>query len=123
VRRLDADGKRNAYGGNWNIGQAQRREWVQRVQLENRVLVYCCRTVVRELDRITSIVKDVSRQTVKHVMGLDTSFACLGPLTFLRSVRRCSGQQILCPALRTTEESPAVSWLPKKMGGPVAVCF
>jgi hypothetical protein len=50
VRRLDADGKLNAYGGNWNIGQAQRREWVQRVQLENRVLVYCRRTVVRELD-------------------------------------------------------------------------
>ena len=50
VRRLDADGKLKAYGRNWNIGQALRREWIQLVQLENRVLVYYCRTVVRELD-------------------------------------------------------------------------
>ena len=50
VRRLDADGKLKAYGRNWNIGQALRREWIQLVQLGNRVLVYYCRTVVRELD-------------------------------------------------------------------------
>ena len=35
---------------NWNIGQALRREWIQLVQLGNRVLVYYCRTVVCELD-------------------------------------------------------------------------
>jgi hypothetical protein len=50
VRRLDADGKLKAYGRNWNIGQALRREWIQLVRLENRALVYYCRTVVRELD-------------------------------------------------------------------------
>ncbi len=50
VRRLDAEGKLNAYGRNWNIGQALALEWVQLVELGNRVLVYYCRTVVRELN-------------------------------------------------------------------------
>src|SRR5450755_4799025 len=50
VRRLDADGKLNAFGRNWNIAQALRREWVQLVRLEERVLVFYCRTAVRELD-------------------------------------------------------------------------
>ena len=50
VRRLDRDGKLKAYGRNWNIGQALRREWVQLVRLQDRVLVYYCRTLVRELD-------------------------------------------------------------------------
>jgi transposase InsO family protein len=50
VRRLDADGKMNAFGRGWNIGQALRREWVQLVRLEDRVQVYYCRTLVRELD-------------------------------------------------------------------------
>ena len=50
VRRLDRDGKLNAYGRNWNISQALRREWVQLVRLQDRVLVYYCRTLVRELD-------------------------------------------------------------------------
>jgi len=50
VRRLDGDGKLNFQGRNWNIGQALRREWVQLVRLDNRVLVYYCRTLVRALD-------------------------------------------------------------------------
>ena len=50
VRRLDHDGKLKAYGRNWNISQALRREWVQLVRLQDRVLVYYCRTLVRELD-------------------------------------------------------------------------
>ncbi len=50
VRRLDADGKMNAFGRSWNIGQGLRREWVQLLRLEHRVQVYYCRTLVRELD-------------------------------------------------------------------------
>ncbi len=50
VRRLDADGKMNAFGRGWNIGQGLRREWVQLLRLEDRVQVYYCRTLVRELD-------------------------------------------------------------------------
>jgi integrase-like protein len=82
VRRLDRDGKLKAYGHNWNIGQALRREWVQLVRLQDRVLVYYCRTLVRELDHGLSFqpetVKDVSRQSVKHVLRLDTKPAWLG---------------------------------------------
>ncbi len=50
VRRLDGDGKLNVFGQHWNIAQALRREWVQLVRLEDRVLVYYCRTLIRELD-------------------------------------------------------------------------
>ena len=66
VRRLDGDGKLKAYGRNWNIGQAMRREWVQLVKLENRVLVYYCRSVVRELDlsiqRSTAVERWIENQ-------------------------------------------------------------
>ncbi len=66
VRRLDGDGKLKAYGRNWNIGQALRREWVQLVRLEDRVLVYYCRTVVRELDlsiqRSTAVERWIENQ-------------------------------------------------------------
>ena len=55
VLQLDGDGKLKAYGRNWKIGQALRREWVQLVGLEDRVLVYYCRTVVRELDLSISV--------------------------------------------------------------------
>lgn len=61
VRRLDADGKMNAYGRNWNIGQALRREWVQLLRLEDRVQVYYCRTLVRELDLATQRSTSVER--------------------------------------------------------------
>ncbi len=40
----------NAFGRSWNIGQGLRREWVQLLRLEDRVQVYYCRTLVRELD-------------------------------------------------------------------------
>jgi len=50
VRRLDGDGKLHFQGRNWNIGQALRREWVQLLRLQDRVLVYYCRTLIRELD-------------------------------------------------------------------------
>jgi transposase InsO family protein len=50
VRRLDADGKLNAYGRSWNISQALRKDWVQLLRLDDRVQVYYCRTLLRELD-------------------------------------------------------------------------
>ena len=50
VRRLDGDGKLNAFQHHWNIAQGLRRQWVQLVRLEDRVLVYYCRTLIRELD-------------------------------------------------------------------------
>jgi transposase InsO family protein len=50
VRKLDADGKVNAYGCSWNVSAALRREWVQLLRIEDRVQVYFCRTLVCELD-------------------------------------------------------------------------
>jgi transposase InsO family protein len=61
VRRLDADGKLHLAGRNWNIGQALRREWVQLLRLEQRVLVYYCRTLVRELDLANQRATAVAR--------------------------------------------------------------
>ncbi len=61
VRRLDGDGKMNAFGRTWNIGQGLRREWVQLLQLEDRVQVYDCRTLVRELDLATQHSTSVER--------------------------------------------------------------
>jgi len=50
VRRLDGDGKLNTAGRSWNISQALRREWVQLLRVEDRVQVYYCCTLIRELD-------------------------------------------------------------------------
>ena len=61
VRRLDADGKVNAFGRTWNIAQGLRREWVQLLRLEDRVQVYYCRTLVRELDLATQRSTSVER--------------------------------------------------------------
>jgi transposase InsO family protein len=61
VRRLDANDKINAFGRTWNIGQGLRREWVQLLQLEDRVQVYYCRTLIRELDLATQHSTSVER--------------------------------------------------------------
>jgi transposase InsO family protein len=65
VRRLDADGKVNAYGRSWNISHSLRREWVQLLRLEDRVQVYYCRTLVCELDleiqRATTLARWISQ--------------------------------------------------------------
>jgi hypothetical protein len=50
VRRLDGDGKLSFKGRTWNIAQALRREWVQLIRIDDRVMVYYCRTLIRELD-------------------------------------------------------------------------
>jgi transposase InsO family protein len=61
VRRLDADGKVNAFGRTWNIGQGLRREWVQLLRLDDRVQVYYCRSLLRELDLATQRSTSVER--------------------------------------------------------------
>ena len=49
VRKLDCQGKLTVKGRNWPISVALRGEWVQLEQIGERVLVYYCRTVIREL--------------------------------------------------------------------------
>jgi len=50
VRKVDSSGKLRTGGQHWKISKALSGEWVQLERVGQRVLVYYCRTVVRELD-------------------------------------------------------------------------
>ena len=50
VLKVGSHGNLDAYGARWKIAKALRGEWVQLEQVEQRVLVYYCRTLIRELD-------------------------------------------------------------------------
>ena len=50
VRRLTAQGRLRCAGRNWEISRALAGEWVQLIRVEERILVYYCRSLVRELD-------------------------------------------------------------------------
>ena len=50
VRRVDCSGKLRIKGRNWNISGALSGEWVRLEQVGERIFVYYCRTLVRELD-------------------------------------------------------------------------
>lgn len=50
VLKLDGQGKMDAYGLRWSISRALRGQRVKLERIGERVLVYYCRTVIRELD-------------------------------------------------------------------------
>ena len=50
VRKLADQGQLNLCGRRWEISRALAGEWVQLVRLDARILVYYCRSLVRELD-------------------------------------------------------------------------
>jgi len=50
VLKVDCQGKIDLGGHKWQINRALRGERVQLVRLEQRVQVYYCRTLIRELD-------------------------------------------------------------------------
>ena len=50
VRKVDSSGKLRAWDHNWKISKALCGEWVQLERIGDRVMVYYCRTLVRELD-------------------------------------------------------------------------
>jgi len=50
VRRLGGAGQITLQGRRWEISQALAGEWVQVVRVADRILVYYCRSLVRELD-------------------------------------------------------------------------
>ena len=50
VRKLSAEGRLACQGRHWEISRALAGEWVQLIRVEQRVLVYYCRSLVRELD-------------------------------------------------------------------------
>jgi len=61
VMKVGSQGKLDAFGARWKIAKALRGEWVQLQQVEQRVLVYYCRTLVRELDLKTRSSTAVER--------------------------------------------------------------
>jgi len=61
VLKVGSHGNLDAYGARWKIAKALRGEWVQLEQVEQRVLVYYCRTLVRELDLKTRYSAAVER--------------------------------------------------------------
>lgn len=77
VRRLDGDGKLHLQGRNWNISQALRRQRVQLLPIHDRVQVYYCRTMIRELDiclqRSTAVGRWIPMQAAEE--GKDGSLA------------------------------------------------
>jgi transposase InsO family protein len=50
VLKLDGRGKMDAYGFRWTVSRALAGDWVQLERIGQRVLVYYCRTLIRELN-------------------------------------------------------------------------
>jgi transposase InsO family protein len=53
VRKLDHEGSLDIQGKKWHISAALRRERIQLVAVEQRLMVYYCSTLIRELDLTT----------------------------------------------------------------------
>jgi len=50
LKKIAAKGQMSLDGRRWEISRALAGEWVQLERIEHRVLVYYCRSLVRELD-------------------------------------------------------------------------
>ena len=48
--KVDSQGKLDIKGRKWKISKALSGEWVQLVTLDQRLLVFFCATLIRELD-------------------------------------------------------------------------
>jgi transposase InsO family protein len=53
VRKLSTQGQLSLQGRRWDISRALAGQWVQLIRLQERILVYYCRSLVRELDQLT----------------------------------------------------------------------
>jgi transposase InsO family protein len=61
VRKLTGTGRLSVEGRSWEISRALAGEWVQLVRVDERILVYYCRSLVRELDLVTQRSTAVDR--------------------------------------------------------------
>jgi hypothetical protein len=61
VYRLTAQGKLQLNGRAWEITRALAKEWVQVIRVDERVLVYYCRSLVCELDLVSQRSTAVDR--------------------------------------------------------------
>ena len=69
--KIDCQGKVEIEGRSWKVGRALTGQRVRIEQVEERLLVYYCTTLIRELKSNPKSVKDVPRQNVKHLPALD----------------------------------------------------
>jgi transposase InsO family protein len=61
VRKIADQGKIFLHGRSWDISRALAGEWVQLVRVQQRILVYYCRSLVRELDLVSQRSTAVDR--------------------------------------------------------------
>jgi transposase InsO family protein len=61
VRQISTQGHLSAAGRRWEISRALVGERVQLIRLDERILVYYCRSLVRELDQVTQRSTAVDR--------------------------------------------------------------
>jgi transposase InsO family protein len=61
VRKISTQGHLSVAGRRWEISRALVGEWVQLIRLNERILVYYCRSLVRELDLVTQRSTAVDR--------------------------------------------------------------
>jgi len=61
VRKLHAEGQLYLEGRRWEISRALAGEWVELIRVEGRILVYYCRSLVRELDPLSQRSTAVDR--------------------------------------------------------------
>jgi len=64
VYKLSTQGQLQLTRRRWDISRALAGEWVQLVRVEGRVLVYYCRSLVRELDLVTQRSTAVDRWAI-----------------------------------------------------------
>jgi transposase InsO family protein len=76
VRRLSASGRLSVEGRGWEISRALAEEWVQLVRIGERILVYYCRSLVRELDLPTQRSTAVDRWVAPHGQGRPLCKGC-----------------------------------------------
>jgi transposase InsO family protein len=60
VRKVSAEGRLRLGGRSWEISRALAGQWVRLVHVEERILVYYCRSVVRELNLLTEVATAVA---------------------------------------------------------------
>jgi transposase InsO family protein len=61
VRKISTQGHLRVAGRRWEISRALVGEWVQLIRVDQRILVYYCRSLVRELDLVTQRSTAVDR--------------------------------------------------------------
>jgi len=64
VRQVAAEGQLHVEGQRWEISRALAGEWVRLIRIEQRILVYYCRSLVRELDLLTQRSTAVDRWVI-----------------------------------------------------------